>query len=81
MLNLKNYGERVKNNPHSYLAHFESKVIRSQQLGLGVGGFGPEVLVNLVENIKKRRDTGCLILISTACRCHGVTSVLSWNKK
>lgn len=57
---------------------FESNVIRSQQLGLGVGGFRPEVLVNLVENIKKRRDTGRLILISTACRCHGVTSALSF---
>ena len=57
---------------------FESKVIRSQQLELGVGGFRPEALVNLAENIKKRRDPGRLILISTASRCHGVTSALSF---
>jgi hypothetical protein len=57
---------------------FESKVIRSQQLGLGVGGFRSEVLVNLVENIKKRKGSSHLILISTACRCHGVTSALSF---
>jgi hypothetical protein len=57
---------------------FESKVIRSQQLGLGVGGFQPEVLLDLVEGIKRRRDPGRLILISTACRCHGVTSALSF---
>jgi hypothetical protein len=57
---------------------FESKVIRSQQLELGVGGFQPEVLLDLVEGIKRRRDPGRLILISTACRCHGVTSAFSF---
>jgi hypothetical protein len=57
---------------------FESRVIRSQQLGPGVGGFKPEVLIDLVRDTKKRRDTHRLILISTACRCHGVTSALSF---
>ncbi len=57
---------------------FESRVIRSQQLGLGVGGFKPEALMDLAEAIKKRRDPDRLILISTACRCHGVTSALSF---
>ena len=57
---------------------FESRVIRSQQLGPGVGGFKPEVLIDLVEDTQKRRDTDRLILISTACRCHGVTSALSF---
>jgi len=56
---------------------FESKVIRSQQLGLGVGGYRSEVLADLIEDIKKRRNPDQLILISTACRCHGVTSALS----
>jgi hypothetical protein len=56
---------------------FESRVIRSQQLGPGVGGFKPEVLMDLAEAIKKRRSPHRLILISTACRCHGVTSALS----
>ena len=55
MLNLKNYGEKVKNDPYSYLAHFGSKVIRSQQLGLGVGGFRPW---------KVLKDGGILIVSS-----------------
>jgi hypothetical protein len=57
---------------------FESRVIRSQQLGLGVGGYRPEVLSKVLEGIKKRRDSGHLFLVSTACRCHGVTSALSF---
>ena len=57
---------------------FESKVIRSQQLGPGIGGFRPEVLLRLVEDIKKKRNSDQLILISTASRCHGVTSALSF---
>ena len=55
---------------------FESRVIRSQQLGLGIGGFQPEVLLDLLEDIKKKRNSDRLILISTASRCHGVTSGL-----
>lgn len=57
---------------------FDSRVIRGQQLGLGVGGFRPEVLIGLLKDIKNRRDPDHLILISTACRCHGVTSALSF---
>ena len=57
---------------------FDSKVIRSQQLGSGVGGFRPEVVINLIETIKKRRGSNRPFLISTACRCHGVTSALSF---
>ncbi len=56
----------------------DSNVIRSRQLGLGVGGFRPEALVNLMERIKKRRGSNRPFLISTACRCHGVTSALSF---
>jgi len=57
---------------------FESRVIRSQQLGPGIGGFQPEVLLDLLEDIKKKRNSDRLILISTASRCHGVTSGLSF---
>jgi len=57
---------------------FESRVIHSQQLAPGVGGFRPRVLLDLLEDIKKKKDSGQLILISTASRCHGVTSALSF---
>jgi hypothetical protein len=57
---------------------FESRVIRSQQLAPGVGGFQQKVLLDLVEDIKKKKKSGELILISTASRCHGVTSALSF---
>jgi hypothetical protein len=57
---------------------FESRVIRSQQLGLGVGGFQAKALIGLTEDIKKRRTSDLPILISTACRCHGVISALSF---
>ena len=57
---------------------FDSRVIRSRQLGLGIGGFRPEVLGNLVETTQQRRGLNRPLLISTACRCHGVTSALSF---
>lgn len=57
---------------------FESRVIRSEQLASGVGGFQPKVLINLLKDIQKKKDSGLTILISTASRCHGVTSTLSF---
>lgn len=57
---------------------FESRVIRSEQLAPGVGGFQPKGIISLLENIKKKKDPGRIILISTASRCHGVTSALSF---
>jgi len=57
---------------------FESKVIHSIQLGQGVGGFRFERLFNLMKELKKKKYKEQLILISTACRCHGVTSALSF---
>jgi len=57
---------------------FESRVIRSQQLGPGIGGFRPEALLGLLEDIKKETNSGNLILISTTSRCHGVTSAFSF---
>lgn len=63
--------------------HFESSVIRSRQLAPGVGGYSPEALSELFESIKKRMEPRRTILISTSCRCHSVTSGLSFspNKK
>jgi len=57
---------------------FESKVIRSRPLELGVGGFRPEVLIDLLEDMKEKIEPGRSILNSTASRCHGVTSALSF---
>jgi len=57
---------------------FESRVIRSEQLGPGIGGFQPRALLNVLEEINKKMHPGQTILISTASRCHGVTSALSF---
>jgi len=57
---------------------FESTVIRSQQLGPGIGGFRPRALLDLLEGIKRKKNSGQSILVSTASRCHGVTSALSF---
>ena len=56
----------------------ESKVIRSHQLGPGVGGFPPERLRQVLDDIHKRKTSEHPIIISTACLCHGVTSCLSF---
>jgi hypothetical protein len=58
---------------------FESRVIRSRQLGPGVGGFRLKALQALLRDIEKQKDSRRLILVSTASRCHGVTSALSFN--
>ena len=57
---------------------FESRVIRSEQLGPGIGGFQQKALLTLLEEIKKKMPPGQTILITTASRCHGVTSALSF---
>jgi hypothetical protein len=57
---------------------FESKTVRSYQLAPGVGGFRPEALIDLLEDIKRKKKSGWSILVSTASRCHGVTSALSF---
>jgi len=51
------------------LTGYEIKVIPSQQLAPGVGGYPPQRLLDLA------RDMAALagkVLIATACRCHGV---------
>jgi hypothetical protein len=57
---------------------FESKVIISEQLSPGVGGFRLKALVALLEDVKKLKNSVPLVLISTASRCHGVTSALKF---
>jgi hypothetical protein len=52
---------------------FQSLVIRSYQLGPGVGGYRPEQLFALVQSVEQ--STGSL-LVCTACRCHGVITGL-----
>jgi hypothetical protein len=51
------------------LPGFHSLVIRSFQLGPGVGGYRP---VQLFDLIKAAENAENKLLISTACRCHGV---------
>lgn len=55
---------------------FESRVIISEQLLPGVGGYRLSALLALLEEIKRLKRSGKLILISTTSRCHGVTSAL-----
>lgn len=48
---------------------FKTLNLRSHQLGPGIGGYRPEKLWKLMENVEQALG---LILVSTACRCHGV---------
>ncbi|MFW6332502.1 MAG: potassium transporter [Thermodesulfobacteriota bacterium] len=48
---------------------FHSRVIRSRQLGPGVGGYRPRQLFHLLNLLEKAKGNH---LVSTACRCHGV---------
>ena len=57
---------------------FETRVIISRPLAVGVGGFPPEEMLAVLEDIKKQKGSHDLFLISTASRCHGVTSALSF---
>jgi hypothetical protein len=50
---------------------FQSLVIRSHQLGPNIGGYRPVMLFELLERIKQ---AGNNLLVSTACRCHGVVT-------
>ncbi len=58
---------------------FQSKVIRSEQLGPGVGGFKMKKVLDLLAEIERIESPGHLMLVSTACRCHGVTSALTFQ--
>jgi hypothetical protein len=52
---------------------FQSMVIRSYQLGPGIGGYRPKQLFALLEGVEQ---TSGPVLVSTACRCHGVITAL-----
>jgi hypothetical protein len=75
-----------KPRPYSLFEHLENTgydpftpvVIRSRQLAPGVGGFTPEMLYSALEKVKK---TGNSILLSSACRCHGVMNALSIKER
>jgi len=55
------------------ILNFRSKVIRSNQLGPGIGGYRPEQLFMLLADMRQSRTP---LLVSTACRCHGVVTGL-----
>lgn len=48
---------------------YKPLVIRSHQIGPGVGGYSPGQLYQLLTDIKNAENK---ILVSTACKCHGV---------
>ena len=52
---------------------FRSLNIRSHQLGPGIGGYRAEQLYELAEKVERAMGP---ILVSTACRCHGVVTGL-----
>ena len=53
------------------ISAFQSLVIRSHQLGPGIGGYRPVMLFELLERV---RQAGSNLIVSTACRCHGVVT-------
>jgi hypothetical protein len=55
---------------NSALGDYTSLVIRSRQLAPGVGGYRPADLQHLRRQVMGSEGK---VLISTACRCHGVT--------
>ncbi len=67
-LNLYDYLENVS------LEDYTSLVIRSRQLAPGVGGYRPADLWQLRRQVQTLTGK---ILISTACRCHGVSHGLN----
>lgn len=64
-----------------YLSHiqvpgFASLVLTSHQLAPGVGGYRPKELFQLLSLVEQSQEK---VLISTACRCHGVMTALEKN--
>ena len=50
---------------------FQPLVIRTHHLAPGVGGYRPDQLFTLLDQTQKTKGN---LLLSTACRCHGVVS-------
>ena len=57
---------------------FRSLAIRSHQLAPGVGGYRPQALFELLEAVK---NSDIPMIVSTACRCHGVLTGIRPMKK
>ncbi len=55
------------------LRAFRSLVVRSRQLGPGVGGFRPGQLFDLLDQLSSSPGN---TLVATACRCHGVVTAM-----
>jgi len=71
-------GKRRKQNMFEILgaiqlAPFQSLAIRSHQLGPGIGGYRPKQLFALLSQVEQAKGH---LLVSTACRCHGVITGL-----
>jgi len=60
------------------LADYRSVVVRSRQLAPGVGGYQAQTLFDAREEAGLAKGR---VLVSTACRCHGVVHALQVVKK
>ena len=54
---------------------WKSRVVRSHQLGPGIGGYRVKDLFELAEEVENTRAP---LLLCTACRCHGVITGLQF---
>jgi hypothetical protein len=57
---------------------FTSVVVRSRQISAGIGGYSPQDLFHALVQIKNASGP---VLLSTACRCHGVMHAFSAQTK
>jgi hypothetical protein len=57
---------------------FQTVVIRSQQLSPGVGGYRPLDLFYALDKIESNSKP---VILSTACRCHGVMNAFQFSAK
>jgi hypothetical protein len=55
---------------------FRAIVVRSRQLAPGVGGYRPQTLFDTLREVRKAPGP---VLLSTACRCHGVMHAFSFQ--
>jgi hypothetical protein len=68
---------------HQFLAevrhkHFQSLALCSHQLAAGIGGYRPKALFDALGKIKASHNP---VLLSTACRCHGVLNAFTISEK
>ncbi len=60
------------------MPEYTSLVIRSHQLAPGIGGYRPQQLFNLRQQVTNISGN---MLLSTACRCHGVMTALTSSRQ